>query len=415
MSKALQIAKMGAPIGGTPIGVVLTTAAEATVYTVFDVTATFDRSVNGLEDGDLTLVNCTASVAGSGATYTITVTPTAEGTVSVTIPQGAVVGGNRASNTISVTYYAGYRATSFNGALEDWWTSAATWSTSGGNAINTPTTGDETATDGGLEAWTSPTNLTSWAELIAGTSTVNQETTVVHGGSNSCRLDVDASNSAAQVNQSVGQAVGEWRINRVWAQANANDKSIRLDCGGNTPTQVIPNGSWLQVISVVRCKTTGVFGLSRNLGTSSSIYVDDASSKVLSVPTLGLLHSAPLINAEYSVAYTRPTHYCVGEFLVYQDVDNYVLLYSDGEGKIFLIQRLSGTTTEIGSWTVTYVAAATLTATIHDNNQVDIVYNGASVATNQAIDAGWASGTNYTGPFSTDAVITVHSWLYDGL
>ncbi len=54
-------------------------------------------------------------------------------------------------------------------------------------------------TDGAFENWISDTNLTSWAEAIAGSSTVNKEGTVKHGGNYSCRFDVDASASNAQI------------------------------------------------------------------------------------------------------------------------------------------------------------------------------------------------------------------------
>ena len=41
---------------------------------------------------------------------------------------------------------------------------------SGGRLVITPTiSGDELLTDGGLEAWTSATNLTNWTEGKAGT------------------------------------------------------------------------------------------------------------------------------------------------------------------------------------------------------------------------------------------------------
>ncbi|MFN7011206.1 MAG: beta strand repeat-containing protein, partial [Allorhizobium sp.] len=58
--------------------------------------------------GDLTLVNATATMSGSGTTYTVTLTPAADGTVSVTVPVGVFTNGsgiaNTASNTVSATY-----------------------------------------------------------------------------------------------------------------------------------------------------------------------------------------------------------------------------------------------------------------------------------------------------------------------
>lgn len=60
---------------------------------------------------------------------------------------------------------------------------------------------NEALTDGGLEDWASATNLTSWTETLAGTSTVNRESTVVKAGTYSCRFDIDSSNNAASIYQ----------------------------------------------------------------------------------------------------------------------------------------------------------------------------------------------------------------------
>lgn len=58
-------------------------------------------------------------------------------------------------------------------------------------------------TDGGFEAWLSATNLTSWTETIAGTSTVNREASIVQQGTYAVRLDIDASNNNAYISQAL--------------------------------------------------------------------------------------------------------------------------------------------------------------------------------------------------------------------
>jgi len=57
--------------------------------------------------------------------------------------------------------------------------------------------------NGGFEDWTTSTNAGTWSESVAGTSTVNREDTAPYNGTNAARLDVDASNSNASVQQSV--------------------------------------------------------------------------------------------------------------------------------------------------------------------------------------------------------------------
>lgn len=56
-------------------------------------------------------------------------------------------------------------------------------------------------TDGGLNIWTSPTNLTHWTESLVGGSTINREATDKIEGDYSCRLDVDAANSGSYLYQ----------------------------------------------------------------------------------------------------------------------------------------------------------------------------------------------------------------------
>ena len=61
---------------------------------------------------------------------------------------------------------------------------------------------------------------------IGGTSTVNQETVVIHGGSNSARLDIDASNSTAQFYQTFASiAVGKWVQISYWLRSSAVGKT----------------------------------------------------------------------------------------------------------------------------------------------------------------------------------------------
>lgn len=75
----------------------------------FLVQAQFSQSVTGVALGDFTLTNGTASaLTGSGALYTLTVTPSAAGAVTVRMPanaaQNSAGAGNAASNMLSVTY-----------------------------------------------------------------------------------------------------------------------------------------------------------------------------------------------------------------------------------------------------------------------------------------------------------------------
>ncbi|SDH51565.1 Ig-like domain-containing protein [Chitinophaga filiformis] len=90
--------------------VALTTTAPALVNAPFTVTVTFSENVTGLDPADFSVTNATVGSLASinSATYTVLVTPTADGPVSISLPAGAAVNigdnDNTASNTLNHTY-----------------------------------------------------------------------------------------------------------------------------------------------------------------------------------------------------------------------------------------------------------------------------------------------------------------------
>jgi glucose/arabinose dehydrogenase len=107
-------------------GVALTTPAS-TVLGDFSVTATFTVPVTGLTSNLFTISNGTiSSLTGSGANYTLTISPGAPGQVTIQLPAGRVQDGsghlNYASNPLSVTLLPGpmlLHRWSFNGDAND--------------------------------------------------------------------------------------------------------------------------------------------------------------------------------------------------------------------------------------------------------------------------------------------------------
>lgn len=82
---------------------------SSTVAGAFAVNVNFTEAVTGLVLGDFVVVNGAASgLSGSGATYSVTITPVAAGGVTVRLLAGAVKdaadNGSLASNTLSVTF-----------------------------------------------------------------------------------------------------------------------------------------------------------------------------------------------------------------------------------------------------------------------------------------------------------------------
>ncbi|MGO4294722.1 beta strand repeat-containing protein, partial [Chitinophaga sp. RAB17] len=89
--------------------VTLSTAAAAVVNAPFTVTAVFSEAVTGLTVADFALANASAATLQTtdNITYTIDITPTANGAVGISLPADVAVNignnGNTASNTISIT------------------------------------------------------------------------------------------------------------------------------------------------------------------------------------------------------------------------------------------------------------------------------------------------------------------------
>ncbi len=103
----LPIGVAQAAVGGPTVS--LTSATPNPTNGPIAVTATFSESVSGFTQGDVSASNGTVSgFAGSGTTYTFTVTAVADGTVSVQVPADVATGdvstlGNVASNILTRT------------------------------------------------------------------------------------------------------------------------------------------------------------------------------------------------------------------------------------------------------------------------------------------------------------------------
>jgi hypothetical protein len=88
----------------TPPTVTVAPTGTSTSGSPINFTLTFSQSVTGLTTGGITVTNGSkGTLSGSGANYTLPVTPTAQGAVTCQVNAG-VANGNTASNTASVTY-----------------------------------------------------------------------------------------------------------------------------------------------------------------------------------------------------------------------------------------------------------------------------------------------------------------------
>jgi len=168
---------------------------------------------------------------------------------------------------------------------------------------NSESLGSEKLTDGAVENWGSSTDLTSWTESLAGTSTVNREGSVTHGGSFALRYDIDGSNSDANAAQTLSNANGDLIEITYWTKASTTAKSARVDLGANQgPTHTLTT-TYVQFTELLRALAANVALTPRRVtGTSASIYFDDHSVKVITPATAEVMHPDSMLAIEFSVS-----------------------------------------------------------------------------------------------------------------
>jgi hypothetical protein len=83
--------------------------------------------------------------------------------------------------------------------------------------------GTNLLTDGGLNIWTTPTNLTNWVEAVSGSSTINREASEVHEGQYSVRGDVVSGSSNAIEQTNTLENLRRYEV-RFWAKVPDPDR-----------------------------------------------------------------------------------------------------------------------------------------------------------------------------------------------
>lgn len=277
-----------------------------------------------------------------------------------------------------------------------------TWTIASGKAINTPTEGAEKLTDPGLEAWTSATNLTSYTETIAGTSTVNQDTVEMHGGANCARLDISAANDNAHIQQAPSVALHDWLIFRSWVKASTTSKTHQTNLVNQYPensnAQVSPTTYAQFVHTAVVRQSAGWFArIGRTTGTSASLYFDDLSLKKLTTADLPATLNAGVADVTVKGNWTTPQGVVVGVIMNLDSVSNpqnYVLLIINGHLQYLqLLKCVAGTVTQVVLPTITYVAGASVELR-KTGTTYKCFYNGVQAGVDQTIsDVGIISNT----------------------
>lgn len=284
----------------------------------------------------------------------------------------------------------------------------ATWLVASGVAKNTPTLSAEKLSNPGFESWTTSTNAANWTESVAGTSTINQETSVIHGGANAARMDIDASNSVCELSQApASQSLGDILITSGWAKSSVAAKSFEVRNNNQSleGRTITPGTSYVEFVHtsalISLSSTTRLISVA---GTSASLYFDDISTKVPTRSTLMATFDSGNNNAIIKADWTSRMGALTG---IVRNLDsasnpqNFVLAVMNASGSIILFKWVAGTPTRVATLAAAYVAGATLEVR-KSGNTFSVYYNGAQAGTDQTIsDAGIVNNTIH-GLFSTD-------------
>lgn len=283
-----------------------------------------------------------------------------------------------------------------------------TWSVADGDLINTPVEGSELTTDGALELWNNPTALTNWSKSLAGTSTVNRESSDVHAGTYACRLDVDASNSNTAIYQGGTFTAGAVYRMTFYAKASTTGKTISVRGADNVliATFATLTTAYAKYTLITRGNGVSAFGplISRGSAASSSIYIDDISVKLLPLADLFKAFDAGVADIYLVVNITIVPGEWAGVFINLDSETtpaNVVVAYYDGT-TMRIDKRVGGTVTNLYTGAATNVDGARMSIR-RSGNLVNVYYNKTAVGSTLTIsDAGIVSNTLH-GVFSSSS------------
>lgn len=263
--------------------------------------------------------------------------------------------------------------------------------------------GSELFADPGCETWSSATNLTNWLEEVAGTSTVNQESTTKHGGSFSARLDVDSSNNNVKIKAQITLPTLRMLRYSFWARGGTGTPTCRPETENILGPTVTLSTTFQQFYWVLRVGGANEFtGVRRLSAASNSIYLDDHSAKELTLSSL-LGYRTQVAGNAYAQANWTIQAYTQAGICHRSDNSNFVIAYYNiATGRVHLDKYVAGTPTAITSAVVAYSAGAALRLT-KNGTSYSVDYNGSAAISAQTIaDSAFDTATDW-GLYATDA------------
>lgn len=282
-----------------------------------------------------------------------------------------------------------------------------TWAVSSSKLINTPT-GTRKDINGGFETWGGG-NPSSWGRETAGTSTWNQETTIVKEGSSSLRFDIDASNSKPTMYQASGASAGEFLSISTWNYASAADKVMALGVNAANYIRLNPGSTWTNSKAIVYNPEASNIWL-RAFGdvASSSLYWDDVQFSVLDSSIIALAKFKKSLMTVKATATITTGDICgvVTNADKLSSPTSYVLAYIywnnyDNSKKAFLVKYVNGAPTVLISGTaISYVDGGLLEIRHPSSTTYQLFYGGIQVGTDKTVSDSEITGNRFHGLMS---------------
>jgi hypothetical protein len=270
--------------------------------------------------------------------------------------------------------------------------------------------GAELLTDGALDNWASATDLTSWTETIAGTSTVTQENAVRHTASGSAaRLDVDASGSLAQILQTLTVGAASWLRIIVWQYSSVSGKLARVNIEGvDLLPDLDPGTTWTRFLHTYRLVAANpvlTYKRASGVSASSSLYADDMSIKPITSGLYSLVGDPGTRNVIVDGNLTLTNPYSQKGMVIWADHDTAPtwgiwIYYNGNDGKMYADKMEAGVITNLFSAAVTYGAAKRFHV-IPNGASLGVYYDNALCGTIQTVPEGQGYGTRVL-DFSTE-------------
>ena len=292
--------------------------------------------------------------------------------------------------------------------------SGATWTVSGGKAVNTPTLGAELGTDVDME----DNPASNWTAGPDGQLGNEAEERTGGAGSQCLSITNPVGGGYARAYQEITMAAGTWFELRGWIREVDDGGLPRVEAyeGANYYVAGINSTtSWVEYAATFRLLGANPNLSCRNIGNGASLEsrADDFSIKPL---TLSELVNVPDLSvadvvAEIEIA-VNPAGTQAGLAIGWDSQAspaNGILVYHDGTN-VKIDKNVAGTWTSVQSTATAFSANAKLVC-VRDGSSVSVFYNNALIGSTQTIsDAAILAATRH-GMFSTNATPTMDNVL----